>query len=88
LRLVPSWVPEVIPFYRRRVRSDWWPRRSERVVLSRLLTRLAFRKYQTSRLPAAEAAMASLEIVHLRTRVRRMLEPTGHSPDEEIVKPL
>lgn len=88
LRLVPPWVPEVIPFYRRRVRSDWWPRRSERAVLSRLLTRLAFRKYQTSRLPAAEAAIASWEIVHLRTRVRRMLGPTVQPPDEENVKPL
>jgi RsiW-degrading membrane proteinase PrsW (M82 family) len=88
LKLVPPWVPEVIPFYRRRIRSDWWPRRAERVVLSRLLTRLAFRKFQTARLPESEASVAALEIVRLRTRVRRMLAPAAVSPDEEIVKPL
>lgn len=88
LRVVPPWVPEVIPFYRRRIRSDWWPRRAERAVLSRLLTRLAFRKFQTARLPESEASVAALEIVRLRTRVRRMLAPAAVSPDEEFVKPL
>jgi hypothetical protein len=67
LRLVPAWVVDVIPFYRRRIRSEWWPRRTERVVLSRLLTRLAFRSYQTSRLPEDEATVASLEVVTPRS---------------------
>jgi RsiW-degrading membrane proteinase PrsW (M82 family) len=88
LKLVPSWVPEVTPFYRRRIRADWWPRRSERVVLSRLLTRLAFRRYQTSRLPEGEAALASLEVVRLRGRVRRMLEPEAAGPDDDNVNPV
>jgi hypothetical protein len=88
LRLVPAWVVDVIPFYRRRIRSEWWPRRAERVVLSRLLTRLAFRRYQTSRLPEDEAALASLEVVQLRGRVRRMLEPMAPSLDEGNVNHL
>ncbi len=88
LRLIPSWVLDVTPFYRRRVRSDWWPRRAERVVLSRLLTRLAFRRYQTSRLPEDEAALASLEVVRLRGRVRRMLEPDAAALDEGNVNAL
>ena len=88
LRLVPPWVVDVIPFYRRRIRSEWWPRRAERVVLSRLLTRLAFRRHQISRVPEADAALASLEVVRLRGRVRRMLEPEAPSPDDAIVNPL
>jgi RsiW-degrading membrane proteinase PrsW (M82 family) len=88
LRLVPRWVPEVTPYYSRRIRADWWPRRSERVVLSRLLTRLAFRRYQTSRLPEGEAALASLEVVRLRSLVRRMLEPEGSPLDEDNVNPV
>jgi protease PrsW len=88
LKLVPPWVPEVTPFYRRRIRSDWWPRRSERVVLSRLLTRLAFRRYQTSRLPEGEAVLASLEVVRLRSQVRRMLEQQGAGPDDDNVNPV
>jgi RsiW-degrading membrane proteinase PrsW (M82 family) len=88
LQLVPAWVVDVIPFYRRRIRSEWWPRRAERVVLSRLLTRLAFRRYQTSRLPEDEAALASLEVVQLRGRVRRMLEPMAPSLDEGNVNHL
>ena len=88
LGLVPPWVPAVMPFYRRRVRSDWWPRRAERVVLSRLLTRLAFRRYQASRLPEGQAALASLEVLRLRGRVRRMLEPEAPTPDDGDVNPL
>lgn len=88
LKLVPAWVPEVTPFYRRRIRADWWPRRSERVVLSRLLTRLAFCRYQTSRLPEGEAALASLEVVRLRGRVRRMLEPEEALAGEDNVNPV
>jgi hypothetical protein len=88
LKLVPPWVPEVTPFYRRRIRADWWPRRSERVVLSRLLTKLAFRRFQTSRLPDDEAALASLEVVRLRGRVRRMLEPERAGPDDDNVNPV
>jgi len=88
LQLVPPWVVDVIPFYRRRIRSEWWPRRAERVVLSRLLTRLAFRRYQTSRLPEDEAGLASLEVVQLRGRVRRMLEPAAPSPDDGNVNHL
>lgn len=88
LKLVPPWVPEVTPFYRRRIRADWWPRRSERVVLSRLLTKLAFRRYQTCRLPEDEAALASLEVVRLRGRVRRMFEPERAGPDDDNVNPV
>jgi RsiW-degrading membrane proteinase PrsW (M82 family) len=73
LETVPPWVVEVIPFYRRRVRSEWWPSRRERTVLARLLTRLAFRKHAVKRLPSEESELAGLEVVRLRQRIRTML---------------
>jgi RsiW-degrading membrane proteinase PrsW (M82 family) len=72
---VPSWVEDVIPYYRRRVRSNWWPARSERTVIARLLTRVAFRKHAIQRLSPSEAAIASLEVVKLRQRLREILDP-------------
>ena len=75
LELAPEWVLDIIPYYRRRVRSDWWPSRNERTVLSRLLTRIAFRKHAVRHLPPDEAAIASLEVVQLRQRLRMILAP-------------
>jgi protease PrsW len=74
LDVVPEWVLEVIPYYRRRIRSDWWPSRRERTVLARLLTRLAFRKHAVRRLPDEEAQLAGLEVVRLRQQIRAMLQ--------------
>jgi RsiW-degrading membrane proteinase PrsW (M82 family) len=73
LDVFPKWIVDVMPYYRRRIRSDWWPSRRERTVLSRLLTRLAFRKHAVRRLPEAEADLAGLEVVQLRHRIRSML---------------
>ncbi len=73
LGVLPSWVAEVIPYYRRRVRGAWWPSRRERTVLSRLLTRLAFRKHALRRVGEEERDVAGLEIVHLRQRLREIL---------------
>ena len=70
---VPEWVLEVIPYYRRRIRSKWWPVRRERTVLARLLTRLAFRKHAVKQLPEGESQLAGLEVVRLRQRIRGML---------------
>ena len=75
LRLVPTWVVDVIPYYRRRVRGNWWPSRPERTVIARLLTRLALRKHALRRLPSEKAAVASLELVMLRQRVREIFGP-------------
>jgi len=72
LDVFPKWVLEVIPSYRRRIRSEWWPSRRERTVLARLLTRLAFRKHAVKRLPAGESRLAGLEVVQLRQRIRAM----------------
>ena len=74
LDVVPAWVLDVIPYYRRRIRSEWWPSRRERTVLARLLTRLAFRKHAVKRLPEEESQLAGLEIVRLRQRIRAMLQ--------------
>ncbi len=79
LAVAPPWVLEVIPYYRRRVRRDWWPSRRERTVIARLLTRVAFRKHALRHLPRDEATIASLEVVQLRKRVRDIL---GSTPDE------
>jgi len=75
LMLAPAWIVDVIPYYRRRVRSDWWPSRVERTVIARLLTRVAFRKHALRGLPRDEANVASLELVMLRQRVREILGP-------------
>jgi len=73
LGVLPPWVADTIPYYRRRVRADWWPRRRERTVIARLLTRLAFRKHAVGRLPDREADLAGLEVLRLRQRVRAIL---------------
>jgi RsiW-degrading membrane proteinase PrsW (M82 family) len=80
LGLVPSWVLDVIPYYRRRIRANWWPSRTERTVIARLLTRVAFRKHALRHLPPAEAAIASLEVVSLRQRLRDILDPEEPEP--------
>ena len=80
LGVVPSWVLDIIPYYRRRVRANWWPSRSERTVIARLLTRVAFRKHALRHLPATEAAIASLEVVSLRQRLRDILDPEDPEP--------
>ena len=77
LGVLPSWVAEVIPYYRRRVRGAWWPNRRERTVLSRLLTRLAFRKNALRRVGEEERNMAGLEVVQLRQRLREILGSAG-----------
>jgi RsiW-degrading membrane proteinase PrsW (M82 family) len=79
LGVLPPWVVEVIPSYRRRIRSDWWPERRERAVISRLLTRLAFRKHAVGRLPEDRARLAGIEVVWLRDRARRIL----HEPQTD-----
>jgi len=81
LDVVPEWVVSVIPYYRRRIRADWWPSRRERTVLARLLTRLAFRKHAVRRLPDGESEIAGLEVVQLRQRIRMMLATDEDHPD-------
>jgi hypothetical protein len=80
LGLVPSWVVDVIPFYRKRVRANWWPSRNERTVIARLLTRMAFRKHALRNMPPGQAAIASLEVVKLRQRLREILDPEEPEP--------
>jgi hypothetical protein len=80
LGLIPSWVLDVLPYYRRRIRANWWPSRSERTVIARLLTRMAFRKHALRHLPPTEAAIASLEVVNLRKRLREILDPEDPEP--------
>ncbi len=81
LGVLPRWVADVLPFYRRRVRSDWWPVRSERTVLARLITRLAFRTHALEHVPPEEAPIAGLEVVQLRRRIRGMLTPPVRDDD-------
>jgi len=75
LGVLPEWVAEIVPHYRRRIRTGWWPSREERAVLTRLLTRLAFTKHALRRVPGDEAGVAGLEVVHLRHRLRSILGP-------------
>jgi hypothetical protein len=39
------------------------------------MSKLAFTKHAVRGLPQAEAQLAGLEVVHLRHRIRRMLDP-------------
>jgi RsiW-degrading membrane proteinase PrsW (M82 family) len=83
LGVFPEWVARVIPYYRRRVRAEWWPSRQERIVISRLLTRLAFRKHALAA-SGDSASIEGLEIVSLRARLQTILgEPeTKDLPDD------
>ena len=72
LGVVPPWVGRVIPYYRRRVKRDWWPSRQERIVISRLLTRLAFRKHALAA-RGHSATIEGLEVVRLRATIQGIL---------------
>ncbi len=72
LGVLPEWAASVIPYYRRRIRSDWWVSRRERIVISRLLTRLAFRKH-TLAARGDSANIEGLEVVRLRARIQDIL---------------
>jgi len=80
LGTVPQWVAKIAPFYRKRIRRGWWPAREERTTLSRLFSRLAFRKYALRGVPRDRASLAGLEIVNLRKRLREILAPV--KPEE------
>jgi len=85
LGVLPGWVGEVLPFYRRRIRSTWWPERRERTVIARLVTRLAFRKHALRHLPEDEARLAGLEVVRLRQRLRSVLAFSGTAEEQRTV---
>jgi len=73
LGVLPSWVVEVLPSYRRRIRSAWWARRDERREIVRLLTSLAFRKHRLRGLSEERARLYGLEVGRLRQRARTLL---------------
>ncbi len=72
LGVVPPWVGRVIPYYRRRIKRDWWPSREERIVISRLLTRLAFRKHALAA-RGHSSTLEGLEVVRLRATIQGIL---------------
>ncbi len=82
LGVLPGWAGRVIPYYRRRVRADWWPSRQERIVISRLLTRLAFRKHALAA-RGDSANIEGLEIVRLRARIQTILGQPGTLGDND-----
>jgi hypothetical protein len=73
LGVLPSWVVDVLPSYRRRIRSEWWRRRDERREIVRLLLSLAFRKQRLRGLPEERARIYGLEVGRLRQRARTLL---------------
>lgn|GEM_PF-5454953 len=80
-RVVPAWVVRTVPSYRCRVRGDWWPERRTRVVVARLLSRLALRKRSVRNLPPGAASLAALEVGKLRSRTRAVLLPERGDED-------
>ncbi len=84
LGVLPDWAGRVIPYYRRRVRADWWPSRQERIVISRLLTRLAFRKHALQA-RGDSANIEGLEIVRLRAKIQGILgKPEIAQPSDDL----
>ncbi len=79
--VLPAWTARVIPYYRRRIRKDWWSPRRERIVISRLLTRLAFRKEALSR--RGEGDLEGLEVVKLREQIQSILGKPATVPVDE-----
>ncbi len=73
LGVLPHWVTEVVPSYRRRVRADWWERRDERREIVGLLLALAFRKRRLRSLPPDRARLYGLEVGRLRQRAKGLL---------------
>jgi hypothetical protein len=73
LGVLPEWVAKVIPWYAKRIRSAWWPRRDERREIVRLLTSLAYRKQQLLGLSEFRANLYGLEVGRLRQRARTLL---------------
>lgn len=82
LGVLPAWAGQVIPYYRRRVRADWWPSRQERIVISRLLTRLAFRKHALAA-RGDSANIEGLEVVRLRAKIQGILGMTGVAENDD-----
>ncbi len=85
LGVVPPWVGRVIPYYRRRVKRDWWPSRQERIVISRLLTRLAFRKHALAA-RGHSATIEGLEVVRLRATIQGILGKPGSAGDSDEIQ--
>ena len=85
LGVLPEWVAEVLPSYRRRVRSAWWPKRDERREIVRLLTSLAYRKHHLRGLPDESARLYGLEVGRLRQRARILMAlAPGVEPAPEV----
>ncbi|MCD4750077.1 MAG: PrsW family intramembrane metalloprotease [Thermoanaerobaculales bacterium] len=81
LGVLPGWTVTVIPYYRRRIRSGWWPSRPERAVISRLLTKLAFRKHALASAGTSGSSLDGLELVSLRKHIQSILRPVEDGPD-------
>ncbi len=75
LGIIPQWVPQIVPFYTHRIRSGWWPQRSERIVLVRLLSRLAFRKRRLRGHHRGDTDLAGLEVLKIREHLGKILAP-------------
>lgn len=82
LGVLPAWAGRVIPYYRRRVKADWWPSRQERIVISRLLTRLAFRKHALEA-RGDSANIEGLEVVRLRAKIQGILGMPGTAGEND-----
>jgi hypothetical protein len=78
--VLPSWVGETVASYRRRTRSEWWPRGDERRALTGVIVSLAFKKEQLERLAPDARNLYGLEVGRLRQRVRLALSDVEQSP--------
>lgn len=73
LGVLPPWLGAAAPGVVRRAFVTQWPDRRERVVVVRLLTRLAFQRVRLQPLLRGERSLQGLELGRLRSRLREVL---------------
>ena len=73
LGVLPPWLGVAAPGIHRRAFVTQWPDRRERVVVVRLLNRLAFQRVRLQPLLRGERSLQGLELGRLRSRLREVL---------------
>jgi hypothetical protein len=74
LGVLPEWVVPLVSSYWKRAFGSWWVPRSERRIVARVLTTLAFRARAVRGATERVAGLRALEVGRLRQRARELLQ--------------
>ncbi len=74
LGVLPAWVVPVVSSYWKRAFGSWWVPRSERRIVARVLTTLAFRARAVRGARERLTGLRALEVGRLRQRARELLQ--------------